>query len=86
MCISSRGNDGEITDREWHPVGVIEYGYVAPDPLHPEIIYGAGRTEVSSFDMKTGEVQNITPHPGAEARSIAPTARSRFCFRRWIST
>src|SRR5579859_2153448 len=51
-CISSRGNDGEITDREWHPVGVIEYGYVAPDPLHPEIIYGAGRTEVSKFDTR----------------------------------
>jgi photosystem II stability/assembly factor-like uncharacterized protein len=63
VCISSRGNDGEITDREWHPVGVIEYGYVAPDPLHPEIIYGAGRTEVSKFDTITGQVQNITPVP-----------------------
>ncbi|MGH9864143.1 MAG: WD40/YVTN/BNR-like repeat-containing protein, partial [Candidatus Acidiferrales bacterium] len=37
--IASRGNDGEITFREWHPVGVIEYGYVAPDPLNPNIIY-----------------------------------------------
>jgi hypothetical protein len=35
----------------WHPVGVIEYGYVAPDPLHPETVYGAGRSEVSKFDM-----------------------------------
>jgi photosystem II stability/assembly factor-like uncharacterized protein len=60
---SSRGNDGEITFREWHPVGVIEYGYVAPDPLHPNIIYGAGRTEVSKFDWVTGQVQNVTPIP-----------------------
>ena len=30
VCVSSRGNDGEITFREWHPVGVIEYGYAAP--------------------------------------------------------
>src|SRR5437899_2603941 len=29
VCIASRGNDGEITDRDWHPVGAIEYGYVA---------------------------------------------------------
>ncbi len=58
---SSRGNDGEITFREWHPVGVIEYGYVAPDPLHPNIVYGAGRTEVSKFDWVTGQVQNVTP-------------------------
>ncbi|HUI41805.1 MAG TPA: glycoside hydrolase [Terriglobia bacterium] len=59
--ISSRGNDGAITFREWHPVGVIEYGYVAPDPLHPDIVYGAGRTEVSRFDWVTGQVQNVTP-------------------------
>src|SRR5437660_1098870 len=63
VCISSRGNDGEITFREWHPVGAIEYGYVAPDPLHPDIVYGAGRTEVSMFDWSTGQVQNVTPIP-----------------------
>ena len=63
VCISSRGNDGEITFREWHPAGVIEYGYVAPDPLHPEIIYGAGRNEVSKFDSRTGQTANITPIP-----------------------
>ena len=63
VCISSRGNDGYITFREWHPVGIIEYGYAAPDPLHPEIVYGAGRTEVSRFNRITGEVQNVTPLP-----------------------
>jgi hypothetical protein len=35
VCTSTRGNDGEITFRDWHPAGVIEYGYAAPDPLHP---------------------------------------------------
>jgi photosystem II stability/assembly factor-like uncharacterized protein len=63
VCISSRGNDGEITFREWHPVGAIEYGYVAPDPIHPDIFYGAGRNEVSHFEWKTGQVQNVTPIP-----------------------
>jgi photosystem II stability/assembly factor-like uncharacterized protein len=63
VCTSTRGNDGEITFREWHPVGIIEYGYAAPDPLHPEIIYGAGRTEVSRYDMSTGQVENVTPLP-----------------------
>jgi photosystem II stability/assembly factor-like uncharacterized protein len=59
--IASRGNDGEITFREWHPVGVIEYGYVAPDPLHLNIVYGAGRSSVSKFDWTTGQVQDMTP-------------------------
>jgi photosystem II stability/assembly factor-like uncharacterized protein len=63
VCTSTRGNDGEITFREWHPAGIIEYGYAAPDPLHPEIIYGAGRTEVSRYDSVTGQVQNVTPLP-----------------------
>ncbi|MHB1023301.1 MAG: WD40/YVTN/BNR-like repeat-containing protein [Acidobacteriaceae bacterium] len=63
VCISTRGNDGEITFRDWHPAGIIEYGYAAPDPLHPEIVYGAGRTEVSRYDMVTGQVQNVTPLP-----------------------
>ncbi len=63
VCISSRGNDGAITFRDWHPVGVIEYGYVAPDPLDPDIVYGGGRSEVSKFHWSTGQVQNITPIP-----------------------
>lgn len=63
VCTLSRGNDGEITFRDWHPVGAIEYGYVAPDPLNPDIIYGAGRTEVSKFHWSTGQVQNVTPIP-----------------------
>jgi photosystem II stability/assembly factor-like uncharacterized protein len=68
VCISSRGNDGAITYREWHPVGVIEYGYVAPDPLDPDIVYGGGRSEVSKFHWSTGEVQNVTPIPLRSAK------------------
>jgi len=63
VCIASRGNDGEITQRDWHPVGAIEYGYVAPDPQDPDVIYGAGRNEVSKFHWSTGQVQNVTPIP-----------------------
>src|SRR5207237_3692912 len=61
-CVLSRGNDGAITFRDWHPVGVDEYGYAAPDPLSPEIIYG-GRTPTRT-DRRTGQVQNISPLPG----------------------
>jgi photosystem II stability/assembly factor-like uncharacterized protein len=56
--IASRGNDGQVTFREWHPVGVEEYGYVAADPLDPNIIYGG---KVTKFDKRTGQVQNIAP-------------------------
>ncbi|HUK89457.1 MAG TPA: glycoside hydrolase, partial [Blastocatellia bacterium] len=55
---SSRGNDGEITFRDWRPVGAEEYGYIAPDPLNPNIIYGG---KVTRFNMITGQDQNIAP-------------------------
>ncbi len=58
--VASRGNDGQVTFREWHPVGAEEYGYVAPDPLHPNLIYGG---KVSRFDWNTGEVQDVSPEP-----------------------
>ncbi len=60
-CVASRGNDGEITFREWHPVGVEEYGYVAPDPLNPDIVYGG---KVSRYDRRTGQVSNVGPVEG----------------------
>jgi photosystem II stability/assembly factor-like uncharacterized protein len=59
-CVASRGNDGQITDREWHPVGVEEYGYAAPDPLDPDIVYGG---KVTRFDRRTGQVENVAPKP-----------------------
>jgi photosystem II stability/assembly factor-like uncharacterized protein len=68
VCVSSRGNDGVITFREWHPVGVIEYGYVAPDPRDPDIVYGAGRGQVSKYRLSTGQVEMITPSPLRDAQ------------------
>jgi photosystem II stability/assembly factor-like uncharacterized protein len=68
VCISTRGNDGEINFRNWHPVGVIEYGYVAPDPLDPDISYGGGRSEVSKYHWSTGELQDVTPIPVRNAK------------------
>ena len=58
--VASRGKDGQITFRDWHPVGVEEYGYVAPDPLNPNFIYGG---KVTRYNMATGEVENVGP-PG----------------------
>jgi photosystem II stability/assembly factor-like uncharacterized protein len=56
--VSSRGNDGQITFREWHPVGADEYGYVAPDPLNPNIVYGSKGTR---YNRITGEVEDVKP-------------------------
>ena len=76
-CVSSRGNDGMITFREWHPVGVEEYGYAVPDPLNDNIIYGG---KVTRYDRRIAQVQNIAPTPvrPADFRTLrtAPVAFS----------
>ncbi len=59
-CVSSRGNDGMITFREWHPVGVEEYGYAVPDPLNDNIVFGG---KITRYDRRTAQVQNIAPTP-----------------------
>ena len=56
--IASRGNDGQISYREWHPVGAEEYGYVAADPTNPDIIYGG---KITRYDKRTGQTQNVSP-------------------------
>ncbi len=56
----SRSDYGEITFREWHSVGVFEYGYIAVDPLDSNFVYGARLTRTN---QELGEVADITPEP-----------------------
>lgn len=58
VAIASRGAGGRITFRDWQPVGVEEYGYVAPDALDPDVVYGG---KLTRFDRRTGQVQNVAP-------------------------
>ena len=57
-CVASRGSDGAITFREFHPAGFDEYGYAAPDPLDPDIVYGA---RIQRYDRRTGQVRQVAP-------------------------
>ncbi len=74
VCISSRGNYGAISDRDWLPVGVDEYGFVAPDPLDPDIVYG-GRS-VTRFDRRTGQTSTVGPMAGRAPQGTFRTVRT----------
>jgi photosystem II stability/assembly factor-like uncharacterized protein len=67
-CVASRGADGQITMREWHPVGIEEYGYAAPDPLDPDIVYGS--KVVTKYDRRTGQVAEVGPFVGRGSSGI----------------
>ncbi len=63
--VASRGDYGAITWRDWRTVGVEEYGYVAPDPLDPNIIYGG---KVTRYDWPD--------RPGAKRRARRRSQRA----------
>jgi len=58
--VKSRGDEGEITFRDWKPVAAEEYGYVVADPLDADLIIGG---KLTRFDRRTGHAQNILPVP-----------------------
>ena len=66
-CVPSRSNDGRITFHDWHPAGIEEYGYAAPDPLDPDIVYGG---KVTRYDRRTGQIQNVEPKPLRSYRAL----------------
>jgi photosystem II stability/assembly factor-like uncharacterized protein len=75
----SRSDYGEITFRDWQPVGAGESGYIAPDPLHPEIVYGGDTYGgVFRFDRVTGQSQDIAPWPLSFFGVPVPERKYRF--------
>ncbi|HSB10063.1 MAG TPA: hypothetical protein VLM38_11310 [Blastocatellia bacterium] len=60
--VPSRSSHAEISMHDWAPVGAGgESDYTAPDPLHPEILFG-GR--VDRWNVITGESRNVSPERG----------------------
>ena len=59
----SRGDYGTITMLDWDPVGAYEFGYILPDPLNPEIIYGGGPGRgLVKIDRTNRQVATISPN------------------------
>jgi len=71
--VASRSDYGSITFREFLPVGAGESGYIAPDPLDSNIMYGGDTYgTLHRFDRRTGQAQDITPWPlGAFGQPIS---------------
>jgi|GEM_PF-97664 formylglycine-generating enzyme required for sulfatase activity/photosystem II stability/assembly factor-like uncharacterized protein len=64
VAILSRSDYGQLTFRDWHPVGADERDADLPDPVDPGVVYGAGLGgRLSRWNARTGEVQNVSPVP-----------------------
>lgn len=59
----SRSIHSDISNRDWEGLCAGgEAGYTAPDPLHPEILFGG---TVQRCNVITGETRNVSPERGA---------------------
>ncbi|MDQ3818401.1 MAG: hypothetical protein M3362_12100, partial [Acidobacteriota bacterium] len=68
--VPTRSSHAEISMHDWSPVCAGgESDYTAPDPLHPEILFG-GR--VTRCNLVTGEIVNVSPE-----RSLPATTPPR---------
>jgi photosystem II stability/assembly factor-like uncharacterized protein len=62
--VSSRSDYGQITFRDWTPVGGEESGYIALSPADPNLVYGGGPLgTIFRFDWTTGQSMNVAPEP-----------------------
>src|SRR4051812_15508813 len=70
VAVPNRSDFGEISYRDWHSPGGFEFGYLAPDPLDPDIVFAGGwyRTVVR-FDRRTGQIVHVFV-PGTKYRSV----------------
>ena len=75
VAVASRSDYGQLTFRDWHPVGGDERDYDIPFPGNPDIVYGSGLGgRLTRWDAKTGQVQNVAPWPissyGQDPRNV----------------
>ncbi len=64
-AMPSRTDSRSLTQRDWRPIAAGgENGYIAPDPGHPDILFGGS---VGRFDQRTLQEQDVDPtlaYPG----------------------
>jgi photosystem II stability/assembly factor-like uncharacterized protein len=83
VAIASRSDYGQLTFRDWHPVGADERDHEVPEPGNPDVVYGSGLGgRLSRWDAKTGQVQNVSPWPVSSYGARPTDVRYRYT---WIT-
>src|SRR5262249_22421620 len=63
-AVASRSDYGQLTFRDWHPVGGDERDYDIPFPGNADVVFGSGLGgRLTRWDAKTGQAQNVAPWP-----------------------
>ena len=66
VSVRSRGELGAVTMLDWYPTPAYEDGFVAPDPLDPNILYMAGSTDgIVKVTKPTNQWVDVSPNVDA---------------------
>jgi hypothetical protein len=58
--VPNRSDFGQLTYRDWFSTGAFESGYIAPDPINPNIIYSIGwYGSVLRLDRSTSQISTV---------------------------
>jgi photosystem II stability/assembly factor-like uncharacterized protein len=78
VAVASRSDYGQLTFRDWHPVGGDERDYDIPFPGDPDVVFGSGLGgRLSRWDARTGQVQTVSPWPVSSYGQRPTTVRYR---------
>ncbi len=79
VAIASRTDHGGIDRSDWHSVGGGESGYIAPDPVHPGIVYASGYAgTITRWNSRTEQAQMISAWPQFMDGQYAAQVRHRY--------
>ena len=77
--IATRGSSGNIGEREWHPVGGGESGWIAPYPKDSNVVFaGSYDGLLTRYDHHDGQTRSITIWPDNEMGWAADKLKYRF--------
>ncbi|WP_431215798.1 VPS10 domain-containing protein [Puia sp. P3] len=77
--IKSRSTGPAITGKDWEPTAGFESGYIVPDPLNPDIVYGGNYDGyLGRLNHRTGENRSIDVWPDNPTGSGADSLKYRF--------
>jgi len=77
--IATRSATGAITERDWHPVGGGESGWIAPYPKDSEIVFaGSYDGLLTRYDHHDGQTRSVTVWPDNEMGWAPDKLKYRF--------
>ncbi len=78
-AVASRSDYGQLTFRDWHPVGGEERDFALPDPADPDTVFVSGLGgNLTRYDARTGQVENASPWPVSSYGRRPETVRYRY--------